>query len=57
MICAACLTSDAAARTTLSMVNLILSGELPGETFLLDGNLLRFEKPESSVMPIESSAH
>ena len=35
MICAACQPSDAALDVTLELVNLILSGELPREAFLL----------------------
>ena len=40
MICAACQSSDAALDVTLELVNLILSGELPREAFLLDGLLI-----------------
>ena len=36
MICAACQSSDAALDASHEMVNLIRSGELPRETFLLD---------------------
>ena len=43
MICAACQSSDAALDVTL--VNLILSGELPGGAFLMDGLLIRLKKP------------
>ena len=55
MICAACQTSDAATQATLTVVNLILSGELPQETFLLDGLLIGLEKPDGGVRPIAIS--
>lgn len=55
MICTACQSSDAATRATLALVNLILSGELPRETFLLDGNLIGLEKPDGGVRPIAIS--
>ena len=40
MICAACHSSDAALDVTFELVNLVLSGELPREAFLLDGLLI-----------------
>lgn len=51
MICPACQTSDAATRATLAVVHLILSWELPRESFLLDGNLIGLEKPDGGVRP------
>ena len=55
MICAACQSSDAALDVTLELVNLILSGELPREAFLLDGLLIGLEKPGGGVRPIAIS--
>ena len=55
MICAACQTSDAAVGVTVELVNLILSGKLPREAFLLDGLFLGFEKPGGGVRPIAIS--
>ena len=55
MICAACQSSDAATRATLGVVNLILSGELPRESYLLDGLLIGLEKPNGGVRPIAIS--
>ena len=52
MICAASLSSGAALNVTLELVNLILSGELPREAFLLDGLLIGLEKLGGSVRPI-----
>ena len=55
MICAACQSSDAALNVTLELVNLILSGELPREGFLLDGLWIGLEKPGGGVRPIAIS--
>ena len=55
MICAACQSSNAALDVTLELVNLILSGELPREAFLLDGLLIGLEKPGGGVRPIAIS--
>ena len=55
MICAACQTSDSALDVTLQIVNLILSGELPREAFLLEGLLIGLEKPGGGVRPIAIS--
>ena len=55
MICAACQSSDAALDVTLELVNLLLSGELPREAFLLDGLLIGLEKPGGGVRPIAIS--
>ena len=52
MICTACQSSDAATLAVLGVVNLILSGELPRETFLLDSNLIGLDKPDGGVRPI-----
>ena len=54
MICAACQSSDTALDVNLELVNLILSGELPLEAFLLDGLLIGLEKPGGS-RPIATS--
>ena len=55
MICAACQSSDAALDVTLELANLILSGELPREAFLLDGLLIGLKKPGGGVRPIAIS--
>ena len=55
MICAACQSSNAALDVTLDLVNLILSGELPWEAFLLDGLSIGLEKPGGDVRPIALS--
>lgn len=51
-ICAACQTSDAALQVTLDVVNLVLSGEMPREIFLLDSLLIGLEKPNGGTRPI-----
>ena len=55
MIRAACLSSDDALVVTLALVNLILSGELQWEAFLLDGLLIGLEKQGGGVRPIAIS--
>ena len=55
MICAACQSSDAVLVVTLELVNLILSGELPREAFLLHELLIGLEKPGGGVRPIAIS--
>ena len=55
MICAACQSSDAALDVTLELANIILSGELPREAFLLDGLLIGLKKPGGGVRPIAIS--
>ena len=55
MICAACQSSHAALDVTLELVNLILSGELPREAFLLNGLLIGLGKPGGGVRPIAIS--
>ena len=55
MIYAACQSADATLDVTLELVNLILSGELPREAFLLDGLLIGVEKPGGGVRPIAIS--
>ena len=52
IICAACQSSDAALDVTLEHVNLILSGEIPRESFLPDGLMIGFERPGGGVRPI-----
>ena len=52
MICAACKSSDAALDVTLELVQPILSGELPRQAFLMDGLLIRLEKPGGGLRPI-----
>ena len=55
MICAARQSSDTALDVTLELVNIILAAEVPREAFLLDGLLIRLEKPGSGVWPIAIS--
>ena len=55
MICAACQSSDAALDVTRKLYNLILSGELPRDAFLLDWLLIGLEKPGGCVRPIAVS--
>ena len=56
IICAACQPSDAAdVDVTLELVNLILSRELPRETFLLDTLLIGLKKPGGGARPIAIS--
>ena len=55
MIRAACQASDGALDDTLEVVNLILSGELAWEPFLLDRLLIGLEKPGGGVRPIAIS--
>ena len=55
IICVACQSSEAAIDVTLELGNLSLSGELPWETFLLDGLLIGLEKPGGGVRPIAIS--
>lgn len=58
MICAACQTSDAATQATLEVAevaHLILSGELPRETYLIDGSLIGLQAPNGGVRPIAIS--
>lgn len=54
MICTACQKSDTADRATLAVANLILCGTLPRarETFLIDGNLIIFDKLDGRVLLI-----
>ena len=47
-----CQSSEAALDVTLELINIILSGELPREAFLLDGLLIGLEKPGGGVRPI-----
>ena len=55
MIRAACQSSDGAFDDTLELVNLILSGELAWEAFLLDSLLIGLEKLGGGVRPIAIS--
>ena len=51
-ILAATQTSEAARVAALGFVNLILSGELPRHSSLLDSSLIGLQKPDGGVRPI-----
>ncbi len=52
MVCAAAQASDAGFQSVLAFVNLVLSGELPRASFLLDSSLIGLCKPGGGVRPI-----
>ena len=56
MICAAYQSSDAALDVTLELINLIMTGELPRDDFLLGRLLIGHEKPGGAICGQSQSA-